>query len=194
MNGILYDIKPEYWQKRSLAWEDVSRAITFDLDLYHQSHSAVNFAFLMDYIHLWHKYNPWGDDHFPVNRLNGNVIRAIRIFVVGTRAIQTLVDQDLQLLVMMTSSNGNIFRVTGPLCEEFTGEVTPQRPVTRSFDVFFDLRLNTRLSKQLRRRWFKTPSRSLWRHCNVNSTPCSQALAIKLKRRRIPVGNALFSV
>ena len=151
-------------------------------------------AFLMDYIHLWHRYNPWGDDHFPVNRLNDNVSRAIRIFVVGTRAIQTLVDQDLQLLVMMTSSNGNIFRVTGPLCEEFTGEVTPQRPVTRSFDVFFDLRLNTRLSKQLRRRWFKTPSRSLWRHCNVNSTPCSQALAIKLKRRRIPVGNALFSV
>ena len=39
-------------------------------------------------------------------------------------------------------------------------------PVTRSFDVFFDLRLNTRLSKQSRRRWFKTPSRSSWRHCN----------------------------
>ena len=39
-------------------------------------------------------------------------------------------------------------------------------PVTRSFDVFFDMRLNTRLSKQSRRRWFETPSRSLWRHCN----------------------------
>ena len=37
----------------------------------------------------------------------------------------------------MTSSNGNIFRVTGPLCGEFPA----QRPVTRSFDVFFDLRL-----------------------------------------------------
>ena len=33
-----------------------------------------------------------------------------------------------------------------------------QRPVTRSFDVFFDLRLNKRLSKQSRRRWFETPS------------------------------------
>ena len=44
----------------------------------------------------------------------------------------------------MTSSNGNIFRVTGPLCGEFTGpgEFRAQRPVTRSFDVFFDLRLN----------------------------------------------------
>ena len=30
-----------------------------------------------------------------------------------------------------------------------TGEFPAQRPVTRSFDVFFDLRLNKRLSKQL---------------------------------------------
>ena len=40
-----------------------------------------------------------------------------------------------------------------------------QRSVTRSFDVFFDLRLNKRLSKQSRRRSFETPLRSLWRHC-----------------------------
>ena len=49
---------------------------------------------------------------------------------------------------MMTSSNGNIFRVTGHLCGEFTGEFPTQRPVTRSFDVFIDLRLYKRLSKQ----------------------------------------------
>ena len=49
---------------------------------------------------------------------------------------------------MMTSSNGNIFHVTCPLCGEFTGpgEFPTQRPVTRSFDVFFDLRLNNRSS------------------------------------------------
>ena len=41
-----------------------------------------------------------------------------------------------------------------------------QTPVTRSFDVFFDLRLNKQLSKQSRRRWFETPLRSLWRYCN----------------------------
>ena len=41
-----------------------------------------------------------------------------------------------------------------------------QRQVTRNFDVFFVLRLNKRLSKQSRRRWFETQSRSLWRHCN----------------------------
>ena len=50
---------------------------------------------------------------------------------------------------MMTSSNGNIFRVTGHLCGEFIGpgEFPSQRPVTRSFDVFFDLHPNKRLSK-----------------------------------------------
>ena len=39
-------------------------------------------------------------------------------------------------------------------------------PVTRRFDVSFDLRLNKRLSKQLICRWFETPSCSLWRHYN----------------------------
>ena len=47
-----------------------------------------------------------------------------------------------------------------------TGEFPSQRPVTRSFDDFFDLRLNKRLSKQSRPWWFVTPSRQLWRHCN----------------------------
>ena len=42
-----------------------------------------------------------------------------------------------------------------------TGEFPSQRPVTRSFDVFFELRLNKRMGKQSRRRWFDTPSRSL---------------------------------
>ena len=69
---------------------------------------------------------------------------------------------------MMTSSNGNIFRVTGPLCGEFTGpgEFPTQRPVTRSFDVCFDLRLNKRLSKHSWGWWFETLSWSLWRHHN----------------------------
>ena len=39
--------------------------------------------------------------------------------------------------------------------------------ITRTLDVFFDLRLNERLSKQSRHRWFETPSRPLWRHCNA---------------------------
>ena len=48
------------------------------------------------------------------------------------------------------------------------GEFPAQRPVTRSFDVFFDLRLINRLSKQSRGWWFETLSRPLWRHCNAS--------------------------
>ena len=50
-----------------------------------------------------------------------------------------------------------------------TGEFPSQRPVTRSFGVYFDPRLNKRLSKLSKRLWFQTPSRPLWRHCIENS-------------------------
>ena len=45
-----------------------------------------------------------------------------------------------------------------------SGEFPAQRPVTRSFDVFFDVRVNKRLSKQSWGWWFEMLSRSLWRH------------------------------
>ena len=69
---------------------------------------------------------------------------------------------------MMTSSNGNIFRwpVNSP----------HKWPVTRSFDVFFDLRLNKHLSKQSWGWWFETLSRPLWRHCNVTLKAIKQYL------------------
>ena len=50
------------------------------------------------------------------------------------------------------------------------GEFPAQRPVTRSFDVFFDLRPNKRLSKHWWGWWFGTPSRPLWRHCYVSTS------------------------
>ena len=68
---------------------------------------------------------------------------------------------------MMTSSiNGNIFRVTGSLCGEFTGHrwIPHTKASDAEPDVFFDLCLHKRLSKHSRRRWYETPSRSLWRH------------------------------
>ena len=63
----------------------------------------------------------------------------------------------------------DIFRVTGHLCGEFTGtgDFPAQRPMTRSFDGFFDLRLHKRLSKHSWGWWFETPSCPLWRHCHV---------------------------
>ena len=47
-----------------------------------------------------------------------------------------------------------------------TGKFPAQRPVTRSYDVFFDLRLSKRLSKQSWGWWLETPSRPLWCHLN----------------------------
>ena len=47
-----------------------------------------------------------------------------------------------------------------------TGEFPPQRPVTRSFDVFFHLCLNKRLGKHSWSWWFETPSRPSPRHNN----------------------------
>ena len=55
-----------------------------------------------------------------------------------------------------------------PLCREFTGDrwIPHTKPMTRSFDVSCDLRLNKRLSKQWWGWWFETSSCSLWRHPN----------------------------
>ena len=47
-----------------------------------------------------------------------------------------------------------------------SGEFPAQRPVTRGFDVFFDLHPDKQLSKQSWGWWFETPSHSLWRHRN----------------------------
>ena len=69
---------------------------------------------------------------------------------------------------MMTSSNGNIFRAP-VICagnSSVSVEFPAQRLVTRSFDVFFGLRLNKPLSKQWWGWWFETLSCTLWRHCN----------------------------
>ena len=55
---------------------------------------------------------------------------------------------------------------------QITGDFPAQRPVMRSFDVFFHLRLNKQTSKQSRRRWFEALARSLWRHCNEDVYAC----------------------
>ena len=75
--------------------------------------------------------------------------------------------------LMMPSSNGNIFRVTGHLRGEFTSH--RWIPRTKASDAelwyFFDLHLNERLSKQSWGWWFETPSCPLWRH--IMGTPQS---------------------
>ena len=64
------------------------------------------------------------------------------------------------------------------------GEFRAQRPVTRSFDVFFDLSPNKRLSKQWWGWWFKTQSWPLWRHRDVRGwgPPLGGGIVIWLAR------------
>ena len=123
----------------------------------------------------------------------------------GTSARKTYISFELALLLlgydtMITSSNGNIFRVTCPFVP-VTGEYTAQRPVTRNFAVFFDLRLNRWLSKQSRRRWFETSSRQLWHHYNAvfvlngqNTMPWSKWLPLELRHMRVSKHRQLDSL
>ena len=93
-----------------------------------------------------------------------------------------------QVALMMASCNRNIFRFTG-LCEgnpPVSGGFPSQRPVKRSFGVFF-VCLFVCLSapeqtteKTIETLWFKTPSRSLWRHSNVISVMGFHLLYIEL--------------
>ena len=64
-----------------------------------------------------------------------------------------------------------------------SGEFPSQRPVTRSFDVFFDLCPKKRLGKQLWGWWFETPSGSLWRYCN--ETLFSRGLHYRLQQTHV---------
>ena len=73
-------------------------------------------------------------------------------------------------IYIMTSSNRNISALLA-ICagnSPVSGEFSAQRPVTRSFAIFFDLCLNKRLRKQSWDGWFETLSRSLWRHYDAN--------------------------
>ena len=88
-----------------------------------------------------------------------------------TRSILLSLTKVTSEMQPVTIINGNIFRVTGHLCGEFTGH----RWIPRTngqwrglrFDAFFDHRLNKRLRNQSWCCWFETPSWPLWRHCNV---------------------------
>ena len=73
---------------------------------------------------------------------------------------------------LMTSSNGNIFRVTGLLWGEFTGD--RWIPLTKASDVeLFVLSAPEQTVEQASRRWwFETLSRPLWRHRNDIQWPC----------------------
>ena len=136
-----------------------------------QWHRAFMFSLICAWTNGWANHRYAGDlrrhrTHYDVTVMKHHACAKSKSFGGSNGGYSWSITVGLSSLYMMTSSNGNIFRVTGPLCGEFTGpgEFPTQRPVTRNFDVFFDL--NKRLSKQPWGWWFETLSWSLWRQRN----------------------------
>ena len=117
----------------------LSRAISFESDLHHHNLTIANLAASMDIGILPDQINIYKNECL--------------VFSSWWRHQM----ETFSALLALCAGNSPV-----------TGEFPTQRPVTRSFDVFFDLRVNKRLSKQSWGWWFKTPVSSLWRHCNAN--------------------------
>ena len=142
----------------------------------HQSSASLAF---MKGIHRWPVYSPHKGPvtrkMFPFDNVDmaiGTVRRSVCDFdVIPTHVVQCICRSCYQTPWWRhqteTFSALLAICVRGPV----TGEFPAQRPVTRSFDAFFDLRLNELLSKQSFGWWFETPSHPLWRHSNDG--PCS---------------------
>ena len=113
---------------------------------------------------------------------NGGVVYSISIFKSNATIYENtnmrLIARKRKLLsrnifditngAMVTSSNGNIFRLLA-FCvgnSSVTGEFPAKRPMTQSLHIFCDLRLIYRLSKQSWGWWSETLLRSLWRLSN----------------------------
>ena len=92
------------------------------------------------------------------------------VHIVSSTSAKWILCSPVTHICIMTSSNGNIFRVTGQMCGEFTGHRWISGTKASDAELWcyfsFDMRLEKRLSKQWRGWWFDTPSCPLWRHCN----------------------------
>ena len=92
------------------------------------------------------------------------------VILLGFYPLHLLADHSILLhatplgAIMMTSSNGNNFRVTGPLPGESIGD--RWIPLTTASDAELWCFLWS-AHEQTVKQTIETPSRSLWRHCNV---------------------------
>ena len=97
---------------------------------------------------------------------------------------------DKRAYVMTTSSNGNIFRVTGHLCVEFSGDRWIPNAKASDAELWYNFvicALHKPLSKQSWCWWLEIPSRLLWRQCNDNMRHHYQ-----LNRQMIENANSCF--
>ena len=110
-----------------------------------------NHPHMQSFGHLWHVY--FAQMFVTIYQIKPGSSRQVRL--IDQRNVCVSVCARLVLThSWWRHQDGNIFRATVPLCgnSPVTGEFPAQTPMTRSFDVFFDLRLNKRLSKNDLRR------------------------------------------
>ena len=135
---------------------------------------------------------------YPRNYVHGS--RFVRfgcgIMLVNFKVISVNIGKWITLLRIMTwwRHQMETFSALPAICSgnsPVTGEFPTQRPVTRSIDVFFHLRLNKQMSEQSWGWWFETLSRPRWRHCNDaaktkqnTSEQCAYIYGIYCKTRK----------
>ena len=144
------------------------------------SYASISVSFMLPFIRLYGNRQSY-------NKLNA----ARRLFNPITCLINARWRHQMKTLsALLATCAGN---------SPITGELPAQRPVTRSFDAFFDVRL----SKQPWGWWFDTPSCPLWRHCNgsciikpvipvmINENKCNLFLHIlkQISRQRVNAEN-----
>ena len=83
--------------------------------------------------------------------------------------VDSMISENIFKIIMMTSSNENIFRVTGLLRGKFSGH--RWLPLTNASDAELWCLLLCAPEQTVEQIieapvWFETQSRSLWRHCN----------------------------
>ena len=102
------------------------------------------------------------------SRPNGNIKLLHQHLISATKHRQALLHCISWWITTKSSSNENIFCVTGLLWGQSTGG--RWIALTKASDVelwyFLWSALEERVDKQSRCGWFETPPRSLWRHCN----------------------------
>ena len=98
-DGKEVSLHPIIWEtiESLLGWNVVKRI----LRIYHKSQAGIGTVLIICYVAIWNQWVWLCKDSLPVQWENTSWTDAH--------------------LFMMTSSNGIIFRVTGPLCGEFTG-------------------------------------------------------------------------
>ena len=92
--------------------------------------------------------------------------------------------REVRAWIMMPSSNGNIFRITGHLSGEFAGHRWIPREKARDAELWCFLWSTPELTVE-QTWWFETPSRPLWRHCNVSNYKHSFMMTFAIKLNAI---------